>query len=384
MPSGAMDGSTKKYYELDPGGRNSKGEKIKHCDGGYMPQCACVLGENWYADYPKGSKWKAPGYSALTADGRYKTMRAWLENEGVDIISNLYVSAVTGYTTYLSENGAPGGGKGEMPKNAGVANGITLQEALDTGYLVAKQAYSGVNSGYVKNIIVELRYTSDADGMNILGSTKKGKIDESKQHTGKSDCKYANIYTIKSKAVYTDELLCKDAYLTPDTWKKLGDIQKQLDEEKGGWRIVVWDSIRPDSVQKDCYEDSNIPKQIDGSNLFSKSKQGGGKGSTHSFGMAVDASLVKVNASGKITEYLDVGQETYFPVKGGMDNPFPLGYRWKDKKKGGGHYTDILTEGQIANREKLYALFKASDGWIQHSNEWWHYENGGRGPKIIM
>ena len=71
-------------------------------DGAPQLDCACLLTENWFADYsPKGYKW----YDDSTLgkiDGRYVTGRGWLiSDEGVETIAQAHVNGIKRYIETL-------------------------------------------------------------------------------------------------------------------------------------------------------------------------------------------------------------------------------------------------------------------------------------------
>lgn len=61
--------------------------------------CACILTENWFADY--GIKWNDKDYNVM-ADNRYVNGRAWLESdEGLNAIAEIHVNAIVEYIKSL-------------------------------------------------------------------------------------------------------------------------------------------------------------------------------------------------------------------------------------------------------------------------------------------
>lgn len=82
---------------------NSLGEA--NSDGGPNQSCACVLLENWFADYSvDGTPWEGNRYNEKDENGRFKTGRAWLESEeGGKIISAAIIKGLKRYIDSISD-----------------------------------------------------------------------------------------------------------------------------------------------------------------------------------------------------------------------------------------------------------------------------------------
>lgn len=74
----------------------------KNSDGAPQLECACLLTENWFADYsPKGFIWTDDS-TLKPVDGKYLTGRAWLiSEEGVETIADAHVKAIKRYVNTL-------------------------------------------------------------------------------------------------------------------------------------------------------------------------------------------------------------------------------------------------------------------------------------------
>jgi len=108
LPKGAMNGGVK-----------SSDEEINHIlsiantDGAVQLNCACILSENWFADYdiaggPYGNggtseKWYREGvWNKEDEEGKYNIMRGWIESEeGLNAIADAHVEAIRRYINTL-------------------------------------------------------------------------------------------------------------------------------------------------------------------------------------------------------------------------------------------------------------------------------------------
>lgn len=76
----------------------------KNTDGAPQLNCACVLTENWFADYPSGSRWDSEDekiYGGFGGDGRYLTGRGWLSDEGIEVIARAHAQGIRRYIETL-------------------------------------------------------------------------------------------------------------------------------------------------------------------------------------------------------------------------------------------------------------------------------------------
>lgn len=371
MPAGAMDGGC--HIKHFPCRKDKKTKELvcKSCDGATQQNCACALTENWFADYPKGSNWSGSGYDNLV-NGKYKSMRGWLENEGVEEIAQLNAKGVKKYIDYINTNGLVPISAPEAVVTGGGGSsctGITLDQAISDGTLVELKSYTGNYKDYVKRIIVRNRYASTDNTMGV------------------------NVYQSNPKLTYDT------AYLTPKTIECLGKAQKHLEDNYNVgnkyFAIVVWDAVRPDSIQKACYENPDPrTKDKNGVSLFSAqcggttSKGNISQGSTHSYGVAVDVSIMQLKSVGDYAlndkmpnkgVYIDVGRGPN-SIEGGFDDN--SSYKDRNPKV-------TLNKTQQDNRDMLYKTM-AAGGFSSISNEWWHFENRNgqknarKGNKLIL
>jgi D-alanyl-D-alanine dipeptidase len=295
--------------------------------------------------------------SALNTDanGNYVTMRGWLESEvGINTIVDIHVNGISAYIDYIKKHGLiPCGLPPATAKGGGGAIAMmTLADAISSGKLVPIKDGDG-------GITVYIRYNT-------------------KDNIFKED-------------VYKEATELKPwlTYLTPDTLAKLKKAQEILQSNYGNnYSIVLWDGIRPNFIQNSCYN-SNNPKTKYGGKIGNKSlfapPYGSGKGSTHSFGTAVDVSIIRQNMPFSteytfdgLDKYLDMGKLEGVAIPGGFDDGSDYAPHWPTGVK--------LTSGQTANRIMLYSVMSGA-GFSFISNEWWHFENqsygGGRPSPII-
>ncbi len=164
---------------------------------------------------------------------------------------------------------------------------------------------------------------------------------------------------IKVKLAYssTENFLNEDAYgnleicyLHKEAATKLSKAQELLNGKKKGYRIVVYDGLRPHDVQyKMWYLVAGTDKQ--------KYVADPNSGSIHNYGAAVDATLAD-----SLGSPLDMG--TPFDYFGDLAQP-----RFEQTFLAKG----ALTKKQIENRELLREIMRAA-GFRGIATEWWHFD----------
>jgi zinc D-Ala-D-Ala dipeptidase len=164
------------------------------------------------------------------------------------------------------------------------------------------------------------------------------------------DLRYATENNFLKKNMYGDFKKC---YLQADVAEKLAEAQKYLKEENPSYSLIVFDAVRPRSIQQKMWDalDMEISQK-------SKYVSNPRYGSLHNFGAAVDLSIA--DSSGK---ELDMG--TPFDYFGEL--AYPVKEKELLEKK-------ILTEIQVKNRELLRrVMYKA--GFFNIQTEWWHFNS---------
>lgn len=141
----------------------------------------------------------------------------------------------------------------------------------------------------------------------------------------------------------------KKAFLHKDAAQKFRKAIELLNQDKPGWSFIVFDALRPHSVQWimwDRVKDTPQRKYVANAQI----------GSAHNFGMALDISLLDEKGN-----EIDMGT--------GFDSFSPVSEpKLEDKYLKEGK----LTRQQLANRLILRKVMTGA-GFQQLSHEWWHY-----------
>jgi len=139
------------------------------------------------------------------------------------------------------------------------------------------------------------------------------------------------------------------AYLHKDAFTKFAQACDLLGKRHPGFAFIVYDALRPRSVQKRMYG------FVAGSQYKDYVAEPT-RGSLHNFGMAIDLSLLDGNGNP-----LDMG--TAFDDFADLAQP-QLEEKFLAEKK--------LTRIQFENRLQLRSIMEAT-GFQQLPHEWWHY-----------
>lgn len=179
------------------------------------------------------------------------------------------------------------------------------------------------------------------------------------------DLKYASTDNFMKIQLY--ERL-KNAYLQKDVAERLSNCQKFLSQIKSGYLLLVYDAVRPVSVQQKMWDAlDSIPSNERGKFVSNPQNR-----SLHNLGAAVDLTII--NERGVP---LDMGA--------GYDDIRKIAYPSLEQEflaKG------ELSEKQIANRELLRKVMK-SQGFRPLETEWWHFNacsrlDGKAKYKVLM
>ena len=143
--------------------------------------------------------------------------------------------------------------------------------------------------------------------------------------------------------------LCR-AYLHHNLAKALARAQQALTKEHPGYRFLIYDAARPQSVQRRMYQAvAGTPKKI-----YVAAPERGGR---HNYGVAVDLTIV--DASGKP---LDMGSPfDHFGEEAHLGNE-------EARVRAG-----IFNKEVPANRSLMRRLLGA-EGLRPYDKEWWHYQ----------
>jgi D-alanyl-D-alanine dipeptidase len=163
------------------------------------------------------------------------------------------------------------------------------------------------------------------------------------------DLKYATSDNFMKMKLY-DRL--KNAYLQKDVAERLSNCQKFLSQIKSGYRLLVYDAVRPVSVQQKMWDAlDSIPPNERGKFVSNPQNR-----SLHNLGAAVDLTIIDERGVP-----LDMGA--------GYDDIRKIAYPALEQEflaKG------ELSEKQLANRELLRKVMK-SQRFRPLETEWWHF-----------
>ncbi|MDR1402444.1 MAG: M15 family metallopeptidase [Tannerellaceae bacterium] len=159
--------------------------------------------------------------------------------------------------------------------------------------------------------------------------------------------KYATTDNLFNKAVYTG---IKGIWLHPDAASKLIRAQKLLKEKHPAYSLIVYDAARPASVQKKMWD---LARSANQTNYVSNPAKGG---SLHSYGMAVDVTIVD---------------------RGGKPLPMGSPFDYFGEKAHINKEDVLLQSGKIspeeyANRRLLRQIMQQA-GFRTILYEWWHF-----------
>ena len=143
----------------------------------------------------------------------------------------------------------------------------------------------------------------------------------------------------------------QNCYLQKDIAKKLINAQKLLKEKFPFYSLIVYDGVRPLSIQQMMWDELQVPEK-----LKDKYVSNPEVGSLHNFGCAVDVSIV--NEEGWT---MDMG--TPYDYFGELGHPIAE-HRMIEEGK--------LTWRQFENRKLLREVMTAS-GFTGITTEWWHF-----------
>ena len=151
------------------------------------------------------------------------------------------------------------------------------------------------------------------------------------------------------------------AYLQKDVAVRLAKVQDALSKKKPGFQLLIYDALRPVSVQRKMWEAlDSLPPSRRGKFVSNPDKR-----SLHNMGAAVDITIV--NEKGIP---LDMGA--------GFDDIREIAYPSLEQQflKSG-----ELSTKQLENRLLLRRLMQAQ-GFRQLETEWWHYNACSRSEAL--
>ncbi len=163
------------------------------------------------------------------------------------------------------------------------------------------------------------------------------------------ELKYSTTDNFFGKDVYGDHVRC---YLQPEVAEMLKKAQESLQKDHPNLTLLVYDGVRPLSVQQILWDDLDKPDSI--KPLYVADPKIGG---LHNYGVAVDLTVFDMEKG----EPLDMG--TAYDYFG-----YPA---YPDREK------QMLAEGKItkahiSNREILRKVMIGA-GFTGIGSEWWHF-----------
>lgn len=165
------------------------------------------------------------------------------------------------------------------------------------------------------------------------------------------ELRYAGTHNFAGRNLY-GRLDC--AWLRREAAEGLEAAGAWLEQIRPGWRLLVLDALRPQRVQEAIWVDvAGTPAQ----EYFANPE----RGSIHSYGMAVDVTLLQPDGS-----EADMGSG--FDEMSTRSHP-----ALHDELLAQG----VLTLAQVAERQCLSAAM-AQGGFSGIPNEWWHFDHGDR------
>lgn len=163
----------------------------------------------------------------------------------------------------------------------------------------------------------------------------------------KLDLRYASLNNFSGTNLYGP---FNRAFLHKITAQKLSAAREHIRQAHPGYKFIIFDALRPRSVQKVLWD---LVAGTEGEKYFANPEVG----SLHSFGFAVDLSLLDETGS-----ELDMGA--------GFDDFRDIAQpKFEDKFFNEGQ----LTVKHLANRRLLRGAMEFGE-FIQLPNEWWHFD----------
>ncbi len=173
------------------------------------------------------------------------------------------------------------------------------------------------------------------------------------------DLKYATTDNFMGIVLY--ERL-KKGYLQKDVAERLSKVQDYLSKLNPGFHLLIYDALRPVSVQQKMWDALDSLPPIERGKFVSNPKNR----SLHNMGAAVDLTIVN---------------EQLIPLDMGAayDDIRQIAYPSMEKQFVA---EGKLTEVQIENRDLLRKVMK-SQGFRQLQTEWWHFNACSRAEGLL-
>jgi D-alanyl-D-alanine dipeptidase len=154
----------------------------------------------------------------------------------------------------------------------------------------------------------------------------------------------------------------KKAYLQKDVAERLSKVQDYLSKLNPGFHLLIYDALRPVSVQQKMWDALDSLPPIERGKFVSNPKNR----SMHNMGAAVDLTIIneQLIPLDMGAAYDEIGQIAY----PSMEKQFVAEGK--------------LTEIQIENRDLLRKVMK-SQGFRQLQTEWWHFNACSRAEGLV-
>lgn len=143
----------------------------------------------------------------------------------------------------------------------------------------------------------------------------------------------------------------EQAYLQPDVAEKLAKASAYLQQDHPNLRLLVWDAVRPVSVQNRMWEVCDVPLKRRHWYVTPP-----GKRSLHNYGAAVDVTLIDTTGNKQ-----DMGTD--------FDHFGPAAYTDRNEEL---TKTMLVSPEAINNRLILHAVMEKA-GFTGIKYEWWHF-----------
>lgn len=152
------------------------------------------------------------------------------------------------------------------------------------------------------------------------------------------------------------------AYLQKDVAERLSSCQKYLSELKPGYKLLIYDAVRPLSVQQKMWDALDSLPPVERGKFVSNPKNK----SLHNLGAAVDLTICDETA-----KPLDMGA--------GYDDIRKIAYPEMES-----FYLNLgeLTQIHIGNRELLRKVMR-KEGFRNIPTEWWHFNSCSRNQGLL-
>ncbi|MFW5805535.1 MAG: M15 family metallopeptidase [Bacteroidales bacterium] len=219
-----------------------------------------------------------------------------------------------------------------------------IQDAFDNMSLDSDTTTANGKDSLIMDSAAQ-KLPSEAQYLDSLGLVNVQELDSSIQVR----LRYSSTDNFLNTDLYGD---LEQAYLQPDVADKLVKASAYLQDTLPNLRLLVWDAVRPVSVQKRMWEVCDVPLKRRHWYVTPPEKR-----SLHNYGAAVDVCLVDTSGNA-----LDMGTD--------FDHFGEAAYTNREKEL---VETMLVSKEAVKNRQVLYeVMLKAGFTGIKY--EWWHFD----------